>query len=234
MQYNIRDAQERLVELGLYGTIPDGVDGPKTRDAVRAFQRIHGLKVDGIVGPKTAAEMWPKDAPERKAPHVGEIVANGRWPRQVDVPDFFGKVGDNQAPLELPFPMWLAWDKRVKVHKITLHRLVHDSAARAFASIAATYSAPERNALGIDLFGGSLNVRKMRGGSNWSMHSWGIAIDFDPARNGLNSKREPGANHARLSDPDAGPFWQAWEKEGWLSLGRARNFDWMHVQAARL
>ena len=30
--------------------------------------------------------------------------------------------------------------------------------------------------------------------------------------------------------PNAG----RWEEEGWISLGRARDFDWMHVQAARL
>jgi len=33
---------------------------------------------------------------------------------------------------------------------------------------------------------------------------------------------------------DCEAFWKAWEEEGWLSLGRSRNFDWMHVQACRL
>ncbi len=70
----------------------------------------------------------------------------------------------------------------------------------------------------------------MRGGQSYSMHSWGIAIDFDPERNQLKWGRP----RARLSHSDAAPFWDAWEAEGWVSLGRARNFDWMHVQAARL
>lgn len=152
------------------------------------------------------------------------------WPRQADVPKFYGARGGNQSLLELPYAMRIAWDLRKTVKRISVHRKVHDSAARAFARIADTYSAPERKALGLDLFGGCLNVRKMRGGSAWSMHSWGIAIDFDPARNQLNW----GSDKARLADPDAEPFWQAWEDEGWLSLGRARNRDFMHVQAARL
>jgi hypothetical protein len=62
------------------------------------------------------------------------------------------------------------------------------------------------------------------------MHSWGIAIDFDPMRNQLKWGRDK----ARLAKPDAKKFWQAWERQGWVSLGRRKNYDWMHVQAAEL
>jgi hypothetical protein len=113
---------------------------------------------------------------------------------------------------------------------MTVHTKVAASAERVLQAVASIYSPAERKTIGIDLFGGSLNVRKMRGGSAYSMHSWGIAIDFDPERNQLNWGRDK----ARLAQADAVPFWSEWEKEGWLSLGRARNFDWMHIQAARL
>ncbi|KZM49053.1 M15 family metallopeptidase, partial [Labrenzia sp. OB1] len=118
----------------------------------------------------------------------------------------------------------------VPVRTITLHSKVAASAERAFHKIRGLYSDRQIKDLGLDLFGGSLNVRRMRGGSRYSMHSWGIAIDFDPERNRLSWKRP----QARLSLDDAIPFWRAWEAEGWVSLGRAANFDWMHVQAARL
>lgn len=40
----------------------DGVLGPRTRAAVRAFQAASGLFVDGIVGPRTWAALRPNDA----------------------------------------------------------------------------------------------------------------------------------------------------------------------------
>ena len=126
--------------------------------------------------------------------------------------------------------MVLAWDKSVRIRQITMHEKVAESAERVFQRLAGIYSTREREDLGLHLFGGSLNVRRMRGGSAYSMHSWGIAIDFDPIRNQLKWK----APRPRLSQADALPFWKCWEDAGWLSLGRARDFDWMHVQAARL
>jgi hypothetical protein len=152
------------------------------------------------------------------------------WPRQSECMTFYGSPGENQTTLILPFPMKVAWDKKHIITKFSVHKKVHDSAKRAFTEIAKAYDEQQRAALGIDLWGGCLNVRKMRGGSSWSMHSWGIAIDFDPERNALKATSKT----ARLAKPDCVEFWKIWESEGWVSLGRTRNFDWMHVQAARL
>lgn len=48
--------QEALGQLG-YTVAADGVYGPQTEDAVRAFQQDHNLFVDGIVGPVTARAL---------------------------------------------------------------------------------------------------------------------------------------------------------------------------------
>jgi hypothetical protein len=230
---NTRAIQERLKELGLYKAKVDGISGKATIAAIRGFQRMHGLRPDGIAGHLTRVELFPASMPERDAElpeDPGRTQHDGMWPRQKDVERFFGPVGQNQAMLELPFPMRLAWDTRKLVHRFSIHEKVHDSAMRCLFRIADEYDAAGRKLIGIDLFGGCLNVRKMRGGSSWSMHSWGIAIDFDPARNQLKWGRDK----ARLAQPDCKRFWQIWEEEGWVSLGRARNYDWMHCQAARL
>jgi peptidoglycan hydrolase-like protein with peptidoglycan-binding domain len=228
--------QSRLTAHGYPVGRIDGVIGTKTIAALRAFQRGKSLPITGQADAATVAALKRSSSnapgtPERPASTTAGVPsASGPWPRQSEVERFYGPVGTSQGRLQLPFPMKLAWDKRRIVTSITLHTRVLDSAGRAFAEIASTYSDKERRGLGLDLFGGSLNVRRMRGGSAYSMHSWGIAIDFDPERNQLRWK----SPKARLSHTDAVPFWLAWERESWVSLGRERNFDWMHVQAARL
>ena len=230
--------QSRLTAHGYPVGVIDGKLGPISVAALKAFQSAKGIPASGTANEATVAALRlsatasvpsiPERAqiPEKETFQPSKTV----WPRQPDVPSFFGAVGQNQTSIEIPFDMWLAWDKGTRIKKITVHKRVAESAERAFQKIAGTYSAAERKNIGIDLFGGSLNVRKMRGGSSYSMHSWGIAIDFDPERNQLKWGRDK----ARLAKPDAVSFWVAWESEGWLSLGRARNMDFMHVQAARL
>lgn len=45
--------QERLTKLGYNCGKPDGKMGAKTKQAIKAFQRDNGLKVDGVVGIQT-------------------------------------------------------------------------------------------------------------------------------------------------------------------------------------
>jgi peptidoglycan hydrolase-like protein with peptidoglycan-binding domain len=49
----VRTLQEQLNQLGYNCGTPDGVFGQRTRDAVKALQRDHGLTADGIVGSRT-------------------------------------------------------------------------------------------------------------------------------------------------------------------------------------
>ena len=59
--------QEVLAAHGYYAGAVDGEAGPATAAAVMAFQKVHGLSRDGVIGPQTLAAV---DAPTR-APLVG-------------------------------------------------------------------------------------------------------------------------------------------------------------------
>lgn len=160
------------------------------------------------------------------------------FPTQAECRRFYGAPGTNQMILNLPYDM--TYDGKL-VKRMTINKKCADSAFRALTKIASEYSATDRKALGLSIFGGCYNNRPMRGGTQLSMHAFACAIDFDPNRNQLKWGREGTklasgkvVNVPRLSLPDCEAFWKAWEAEGWVSLGRTRNFDYMHVQAARL
>jgi hypothetical protein len=198
----------------------DGLTGPQTH---HAFE-IHHARKRGIEG----VESWRDHEPARATEPAGA------WPRQSqrEMEKFFGPVGANQATLALPagYPMRIAWELGRSVARFSCHERIHDAARRVLVRVLDHYGPERIRELGLDLFGGCLNVRRMRGGSAWSVHAWGAALDFDPERNQLRWGRA----RARFARPEYEKWWALWEAEGFLSLGRARDFDWMHVQAARL
>jgi len=128
--------------------------------------------------------------------------------------------------LQLPYPMRLSWDKNVKVNKMQCHKLVHDQFKAIFTDILNHYGYEKIVELGIDLFGGCFNFRTMRGGSEPSRHSWGIAIDLDPDRNKLKETKAT----ARFARPEYKPMIDIFYKHGFESLGIEKNYDWMHFQ----
>lgn len=135
-------------------------------------------------------------------------------------------AGGYLVTIDLPYPMRIAWDPKTTVRKLRCHRLVAQQLQDIFAEILQVYGLPKIQQLGIDLYGGCFAFRAMRGGTDWSRHSWGVAIDLDPARNQLH---ETSAT-ARFARPEYAPMIAAFERHGWVSLGRARNYDWMHFQ----
>ena len=69
-------------------------------------------------------------------------------------------------------------------------------------------------------------MRKKRGGSTWSAHAWGTALDFWPEVNSLRETHKT----ARFARGDYAAWFRCWEEQGFMSLGRCYDFDWMHVQ----
>lgn len=226
---SVLDMQKQLRGLGLYYGRIDGINGPKTKQAIKKFQSIHPpLEVDGIAGKKTLAYLFPSQIKAR-----GDAIRASnfhKYPLQSDIRSFYGRIGRNQTKLVLPYKMKLAWDLDVKISKFTCHKKVVEDLGSIFEQTLKHYGKDAIQELGLDLFGGCLNVRKMRGGSSYSTHSWGIAVDLDPARNQLKW----GKDKANFANDEYLPFWKIVEDHGAVSLGREKNFDWMHFQFARL
>ena len=254
-----RSVQRALAAAGAYPGPIDGAFGDASRKALpialtkaridwkgwtyprcriayeQLMMRGAGIEVgdiDGRDGPQTrfALERWQDLNRDVVAP--APIVAHQPtiWPRQKDVQAFFGEPGTGLISLALPYPLRLAWDPATKVEKMQIHRAVADSAHRAFMAELDVFGHDQIVALGMDLFGGCYQPRNMRGGTSLSMHAWGIAIDRDPVRNPLRADH----TKANFAKPAYAPMFKIWAAEGWISLGRERDFDWMHQQAARL
>lgn len=204
----------------------DGAFGPETERETLKFQLKNGLKADGVVGPKT----WKFVTNVSKNTPLSQ-----KWPKQDynSMVDFYGPVGENMTKLELPYKVKLAWEPSTTLSRITCHQKVAKSLGVIFDNTLKTYGEKDVEKLRLNIFGGCVNVRRMRGGSAWSIHSWGAAIDLDPDNNQLkwSSQSSP---RATFSKKEYEPFWKIVESEGWTSLGRRRNYDWMHFQAAYL
>lgn len=208
------------------GVTADGTPGPKTGHGIaekiglpsgdwKNIQRAVGVSADGIPGNNTARAI---------------MLRLGIWPKEKDVRTFFGNAGENLTIIDLPYPMRLAWSHGQTVSRITCHKYVAEPLKRILKNTLEHYGYERIVKLGLDLFGGCFNDRDKVGGTTKSMHAYGIAVDLDPDRNQLKW----GRNKAAFAKSDYDAFWSYVEAEGGYSLGRKKNYDWMHFQFAQL
>lgn len=210
--------QHAVIEVGAI----DGLVGEQTRYA----RTVYAAR---LAGDKTV-ETWRDKELAKPVTNTPAVHPSAKWPRQSSMEAFFGERGSNQVTLELPFPMRVAWEPSKTVTRFSCHAKVEAPMQRIWQRTLDHYTFDGLKKLRLDMFGGCLNVRKMRGGSAWSIHSWGCAVDTDPDRNQLKFNRA----QAALDDAPYKPFWGFINAEGAIGLGPERDFDWMHWQFARL
>lgn len=87
---------------------------------------------------------------------------------------------------------------------------------------------------GVSIFGGVVQYRLMRGGTRLSIHSYGAAIDLDPARNAMYDRTPRFAEFPEVLKAFADEGWRwggDWNGNG--SSADERQADGMHWQATR-
>lgn len=211
-------AQAILNAQGFEAGAVDGWAGHNTTEALTAW-------LSARVG--ASATVKREATPTRPDP--------ADLPRQRDCPEFYGQPGSSvierrMTYAELPFALRLDWALDQPVRRLRVHELCAPSLVAALIVVEAEYGLDEMRELGIDRYAGGYNPRRMRGGSAWSMHAYGCAVDLYAAPNGLRTR----APAALFSGPDYAPFLDIMEAHGWLNGGRLWGADFMHFQQARL
>lgn len=142
------------------------------------------------------------------------------------VPNTTGK--GYRVDFKSPFPLQITWGNRAYTSTVKCHQAVKASLENIFNEILLLYGLEEIKRLGIDQYGGCFQYRNKVGknATSLSLHSWGIAIDLDPNRNLFNETSKT----ARFARPEYKAMIDIFYKHGWESLGRERNFDYMHFQ----
>lgn len=213
--------QACLNHLGFEAGVVDGREGHNTREALNAllYKLATGKRevVDRIV-------------------RLDRPTASG-IPHQREVKSFYGDPGRGEAYMrslmtrvELPFRLRIDYNLRQSTNKMTVHNKVASSLEAAMIAVHANYGIDEMKRLGIDRYAGGFNYRKMRGGSKWSMHAYGCAVDFYAAPNGLRMR----CPQALFCGPEYKPFLDIMQGHGWLPAIRLWGADAMHFQAATI
>lgn len=218
---HVKTLQKRLIARG-YSLPKYGVDGAwgksktsETLQAVLAWQR--DFYVDGLLDAADYKNLMHTEP---------ESVEPDNWPPMPttfnELLERYGKPWDDVdawwekwgAPAQLPEPL----RRLTKRGRLWVNRDIAPIIESAFNQIA-----DEGLSSHIKTYDGCFNVRKIRGASTqWSIHSWALAIDLNAATNAMGST--PTMNQRVV---------QIFEAHGFIWGGRFKRKDGMHFQRAR-
>jgi hypothetical protein len=226
----VTQLQLRLNETYEEQIAVDGNFGPKTEEMVIDFQETNDLDADGIVGPETWQALF-ETAPLEDAPPGGPVPVPTPVPPpsgiigQSQLTSLFGKPRDPAPYLVLMnFSEFSKAFSAVKDYEgnpwschVYGHKLMEAPLRQAFKNLVASGYVKE-----LKTFDGCVCVRPMTSGNGWSVHSWGLAIDFNALRNAYGAKPTFSAGFVKCFT-DAGFEWG----------GNWHTPDGMHFQLPR-
>jgi hypothetical protein len=204
-------------------------DGWPGNGTVSAIEKKLGIEA-------TTPAKKPKDVP--KAGAGSDQAARQNWPKPdyQSMKAFYGAPGTESNLVRVTFPYKMRLYERGAATNVSGHR-VHKKCADSLVAILndllKEFGEDGIKEHGLDVFGGIYNFRKSRGGSSYSKHAWGAAIDLNPNEN--RNKQKWSAS--KMGSPGYANMPVAaveiFEKHGWKSGGRAWGRDAMHFQATQ-
>jgi hypothetical protein len=213
--------------LDMLGHAPGAIDGWM---GVNSTEALNAFLFKEVNGKPEAIERAP--LPGAAISAASASAAN--IPHQNDVDAVYGKPGpqikSRLTIIELPFSLPLDFNMRARTRRITVHRDCAVSLKKALIEVHAHYGPDEMKRLGIERYAGAYNHRLMRGGTKFSMHAYGCAIDFYAEPNGLRMQ----CPQALFCGPEYQDFLDIMESNEWLPAIRLWGKDAMHFQRARL
>ena len=92
---DVAKLQKRLAAAGFDPGAADGIFGPKTEAALKAFQEANGLAVDGIAGPATNGKL--ADLQAAALEKLSNVAEEAETPESMAEDRGFGKATEKPA-----------------------------------------------------------------------------------------------------------------------------------------
>lgn len=186
---------------------------------IKKIQARVGTEPDGFWGPKSIAAckkhlraLMPKVSP---------------WPASdpASLRKFYGEPGDEKQLTVITFPFPIFYQGK-QVETTRVHKKCADSLLRILSAIHNKYGNDRDIMEEAQDYAGIFSFRKKTGGSSYSLHAYGAAIDLDPGDNSYGS-----AWPVKADMPIE--IMEEFAREGWLPAGAFWGYDAMHFQATR-
>lgn len=188
-------------------------------EQIKAMQARIGVEPDGFWGPLSQAACKN---------HLRSLMPlPNPWPysSQEGLRAFYGQPGDESQLVTITFPFPMFYDGKL-VTKTRVHRKCADSLLRILTRIRDLIPQHPDIKDEAEDYGGVFNFRLKRGGSSYSLHAYGAAIDLDADDNTFRDSWPMKADMPL-------EIMEAFAREGWIAAGAFWGYDAMHFQATR-
>jgi hypothetical protein len=174
---------------------------------------------DGFWGPRSIAACQL---------HLRSMMpAVNPWPApdQMSLRKFYGEPGDESQLVFIEFPYPTFYDGK-RVTRTRVHRKCAESLTGILKDIGTRYHGNRGILEEAEDYGGVFNFRPKRGGTSWSCHAYGAAIDLDADDNTFRD------SWPMVADMPL-EIMECFARKGWLSAGAFWGYDAMHFQATK-